>query len=70
MKKRYEAKINNDGGIETAHSVEIVCAACGFDLDEAELDADKCSDCGASLDLKQSVTIEATSVPAHGETLE
>ena len=69
MKKRYEAKINSDGGIETAHSIEIVCKVCGFDLDEIELDADKCSDCGAPLSLKQSVIIEATSVPARGETL-
>ena len=61
----------NNGAIEPAHSIEVVCAACGFDLDESELNADTCSDCGASLDLKESVTIEITSVPPmQGKTLE
>ena len=46
MKRRHEAKIVGNGAIEPAHSVEIVCAACGFDLDENELNADICSDCG------------------------
>ncbi len=49
--------------IETRHTVEIVCKACGYDLDEAELEADTCSDCGADLELKQNVMINATSVP-------
>jgi len=71
MKKRHEAKTMNNGAIEPAHSIEVVCAACGFDLDESELNADTCSDCGASLDLKESVTIEITSVPPmQGKTLE
>tara|TARA_Y100001951_G_C11199907_1_gene216515 strand:- start:106 stop:318 length:213 start_codon:yes stop_codon:yes gene_type:complete len=70
MKKRHEAKTMNSGAIESAHSIEIVCAACGFDLDEAEFAADTCSDCGAPLNLKKSVTIEVTSVPARGDTLE
>ena len=70
MKKRYEAKSIDSDTIESAHSVEIVCAACGFALDESELDADTCSNCGASLNLKKSVTIEVNSIPAQGETLE
>ena len=71
MKKRHEAKIVGDGAVEPAHSVEIVCAACGFDLDENELSADTCSDCGAALNLKKSVTIEITSIPPmQGKTLE
>jgi hypothetical protein len=43
--------------------------ACGYDLDEAELEADTCSDCGAPLRLKQSVSIWATSVPKAGATV-
>jgi hypothetical protein len=42
-----------DGGIEPAHTVEQLCvSACGYDLDEAELAADTCSDCGVPLNLK------------------
>tara|TARA_R100001143_G_C3317281_1_gene113027 strand:- start:530 stop:742 length:213 start_codon:yes stop_codon:yes gene_type:complete len=70
MKRRYEAKAITSDTVEPAHSIEIVCAACGFDLDEAEFHADRCSDCGASLNLKKSVTIEVTSVPAQGDTSE
>lgn len=49
--------------IETRHTVEIVCKACGYDLTPAEIEADTCADCGADLELKQSVSINATSVP-------
>jgi len=50
--------------VDCATEITKVCAACGYDLDEAELAADTCVDCGAPLNLKQSVTIHATSVPA------
>ena len=53
-----------DCSIDPRHEVEIVCANCGYDLDESELEADTCSDCGQSLSLKQSTKIYATSVPA------
>jgi len=53
-----------DGSIDPRHEVEIVCANCGYDLDESELESDTCSDCGQSLSLKQSTKIYATSVPA------
>jgi hypothetical protein len=33
-------------------------------LDEAELAADTCSDCGVPLNLKQNVAIEVTTLPA------
>ena len=48
------------------HEVEILCKACGYDLDESELAADKCSDCGADLELQQNVAIHATTLPAAG----
>ena len=67
MKKDVKAEQLVDGTIVSSHSIEIVCAACGYDLDESELSADKCSNCGATLGLKKSVTIQATSVPAYGE---
>ena len=59
-----------DGCIDPRHEVQLVCSACGYDLDEHELKADTCSDCGAVLKLQQNVRIFATSVPAaSGSTL-
>jgi uncharacterized paraquat-inducible protein A len=52
-----------DGTIEAAHEVEAVCFHCGYDLDEAELAADTCSDCGKALELKQNVAIQVTTLP-------
>ena len=68
MKKDIAAQQLEDGSIVSSHSLEIVCSVCGYDLDEAELSADKCSDCGQDLGLRQSVTIQATSIVTHGET--
>ena len=65
MRATYEAQLV-DGLVQPRHEVEIVCAACGYDLDQAELTADTCSDCGAPLNLKQHISIHATSVPAAG----
>ena len=67
MKTLIEAT-NPDNTIVPKHEVEVVCSSCGYDLDESELDADTCADCGAPLNLKQSVAIHATTVPAAGAT--
>ena len=66
MKTTVEARTLEGGLIEPHHEVEVVCAACGYDLNEAELAADTCADCGAPLNLKQHISIQATSVPAAG----
>jgi len=66
MKQVIEAKLLDNGLIEPHHEIEVVCKACGYDLDESELAADTCSDCGAGLELCQSTKIHATSVPAAG----
>jgi DNA-directed RNA polymerase subunit RPC12/RpoP len=63
MLLKIDAIRNGDEVIETRHTVEIVCKACGYDLTEDEIAADTCADCGADLELKQSVAINATSVP-------
>ena len=56
--------------IDPKHEIEVVCAACGHDVDESELSADTCSDCGEALNLRQKTKIYATSVPpAGGSTL-
>jgi predicted RNA-binding Zn-ribbon protein involved in translation (DUF1610 family) len=52
--------------IDPKHEIEVVCGSCGYDLDEAELAADTCSDCGEALNLRQNTKIYATSVPAAG----
>jgi uncharacterized CHY-type Zn-finger protein len=66
MKQTIEASTLENGLIQPRHEVEIVCAACGYDLTEAELVADTCADCNAPLNLKQHISIHATSVPAAG----
>ena len=70
MKLTHPPKTLPDGSIEPAHTVEAVCAACGYDLDAAEIAADTCADCGAALNLKQSVAIQVTTLPPlFGETM-
>lgn len=62
MKQTIDA-VKTEAGIIPRHAIEVVCQACGYDLDEAELAADTCSDCGEPLRLKQSVAIEVTTLP-------
>ena len=64
MKLDNPSRTLPDGSVEPAHTVETVCGACGYDLDESELQADTCSDCGQPLSLKSSVAIQITTVPA------
>jgi Zn finger protein HypA/HybF involved in hydrogenase expression len=52
---------------DVAHKVEIYCPSCSRDVDETELAAQKCNDCGHDLsNPKQSVTIAATSISSIG----
>lgn len=66
MKLTVEAAELAGGLIEPKHEIEVVCEACGYDLDESELDADTCADCGAPLNLKQNIGLHVTTVPAAG----
>ena len=69
MRKTIQAR-DVEGGTEPTHTLEAVCANCGYDLDEAELEADTCSDCGQALNLKESVSIQVTTLPpVFGETM-
>ena len=69
MKTVNEAKIIN-GIIDPKHEVQVLCDNCGYDLDESEVNADTCSDCGKTLNLRQNTTIYATTLPAaSGSTL-
>lgn len=70
MRVTHEPRTTGLGVIEPAHEIEVLCAACGYDLDEAELEADACADCGQVLNLQRHVTIQVTTVPASvGGTL-
>lgn len=52
-----------------AHKIEILCPACGRDVDATEVAAKKCNDCGADLsEPEQHVAIAVTSVPVIGIT--
>ena len=44
--KTVTTAVTLENGIDPKHEIEILCANCGFDLDESELEADTCSDCG------------------------
>ena len=65
MKTINEAT-NLGDAIDPKHEIEVVCGNCGYDVNEAELDADTCSDCGEALNLRQNTKIYATSIPAAG----
>jgi len=53
-----------DGTVQPRHTIEIFCPSCDRDVDEAELAAQKCGDCGAPLSTpKQNVAINVTSKP-------
>jgi Zn finger protein HypA/HybF involved in hydrogenase expression len=52
-----------------AHKIEIYCPQCSRDVDEAELTALRCNDCGADLTTpEQHVAVAVTSVPVVGIT--
>jgi Zn finger protein HypA/HybF involved in hydrogenase expression len=58
-----------DGTKVCRHTVEVLCPNCSRDVDEAELAAQKCNDCGADLsDPKQHIAVAVTSVPVLGIT--
>ena len=53
-----------DGTVLAKHKVEVLCPNCSRDVDEAELTAQKCNDCGHDLSTpKQNVAINVTSKP-------
>lgn len=54
----------DDGTVVAKHKIEIFCPNCNRDVDEAELAAQKCGDCGSPLNVpKQSIAINVTSKP-------
>jgi uncharacterized protein (DUF983 family) len=54
---------------EVATKTEILCPNCSRDVDEAELTAKRCNDCGADLSIpEQNIAVAVTSVPVIGIT--
>jgi Zn finger protein HypA/HybF involved in hydrogenase expression len=59
-----------NGIVEPEHHIQILCPQCDRDIDESEMSAKKCNDCGADLSTpKQHMEILATSVPMISFTL-
>jgi Zn finger protein HypA/HybF involved in hydrogenase expression len=55
--------------MDVATKIEIYCPQCSRDVDESELAAKKCNDCGADLtNPEQHVAVAVTSVPVIGIT--
>jgi uncharacterized Zn finger protein len=55
--------------MDVAHKIEIYCPSCSRDVDETELAALRCNDCGADLTTpEQHVAVAVTSVPVIGIT--
>lgn len=53
------------------HTIEIYCPNCGRDVDEAELAAKKCNDCGTDLsEPEQHVAIVVANMSFGGSTLQ
>lgn len=64
-----QAQDLDTGVTEVAHKIEIYCPNCGRDVDEGELQAKACNDCGTSLEQpEQHVAIAVTSIPLFGVT--
>jgi DNA-directed RNA polymerase subunit RPC12/RpoP len=64
MIQQNDAVKLEDGTIAPKHTIEILCPNCGRDVDETELAAQKCSDCGQDLSQpKQNVAINVTTKP-------
>ena len=66
MKTLVEAA-KMDGVTVPRHEVEILCPNCARDVDQQELAAQTCNDCGFSLAApQQNVAIHVTTLPAAG----
>jgi uncharacterized protein (DUF983 family) len=64
-----QAKELSSDVTEVATKIEILCPNCSRDVDESELTAKRCNDCGADLSTpEQNVAVAVTSVPVIGIT--
>jgi predicted RNA-binding Zn-ribbon protein involved in translation (DUF1610 family) len=66
MQTSIEAQVMPDNSIMVPHTITEVCMACGYDLTEEELAADRCADCGADLEIRRSVSLELVGLSIFG----
>ena len=59
-----EATVLPDGTIESAHTIEQVCANCQDPVSEPETSTGVCTNCGSPWEATQNVTVSVTSMPA------
>jgi len=64
MKRIIESYTKEDGTVEPAHEVEIVCASCQDPVSTEEESTGVCTNCGQPWNAQQSVKVFATTLPA------
>jgi hypothetical protein len=70
MIKEIADKKLDDGSILCRHTIEIYCPACGRDVDDSELAAKKCNDCGVDLSTPEMhVAVMVANLSSGGATL-
>jgi len=63
VKQKVEARELDNGVVEAAHEIEVLCSFCNDPVAEKEAASGTCTNCGQPWEPKQSVKIWATSVP-------
>ena len=66
MQVSISAQVMPDNSVIVPHTITEVCGACGYDLTEEELTADKCADCGTDLEIKRSISVELVGATLFG----
>jgi hypothetical protein len=64
MKRVIEAHMREDGFMEPAHEIEVVCAHCKDPISQEEEITKVCTSCGQPWAVQQSVNVFATTLPA------
>jgi uncharacterized CHY-type Zn-finger protein len=64
MKQTIPTRTLEDGTIEPAHEVEVVCSHCQDPVSEEEAQTGVCTSCGQPWAPSQSINVFATSLPA------
>jgi hypothetical protein len=64
MKQKIESYTREDGVVEPAHEIDVVCAHCKDPVSEQEEGTGVCTNCGQPWATQQSVNVFATTLPA------
>lgn len=63
MKISREATVLSDGTVESAHTIEQICAHCKDPVSEEEQTTGVCTNCGEPWQAIQNVSVVVTSLP-------